>query len=147
MEQSPILLTTPVRRPRLFCFSNPEQRGIFVLLKRCVTVLQRLNAIVGRCLLNQDCVVLCSRVLSLTLGLLLLLLICCIISSLLAGVCGRPLWVIPEAHLNVFRQLGEVDLRNTYTRNEHDAVRFDSPYCDVFIFFPVICFEVISADD
>ncbi len=36
MEQSPILLTTPVRRPRLFCFSNPQQRGIFVLLGNSV---------------------------------------------------------------------------------------------------------------
>src|SRR5258708_3508563 len=64
MEQSPILLTTPVRRPRLFCFSNPQQRGIFVLLKRCVTVLQRLNATGGRFLLDG----LCCHLLSVMLG-------------------------------------------------------------------------------
>jgi len=66
-------LADPVRRPGLLCFSNPQQQGIFFLLKRCVTVLQRLNAIIDRFLLNQDRLVLCCRVLSLTLGLLLLL--------------------------------------------------------------------------
>src|SRR6266516_2366277 len=97
------LLTDRVRRSRLLCLTNPLQQGVFFCLKRCVAVLQR-HAIFGRLLLGDNRLVLCCCFLSLTLGRLLLLpLICCIICSLLTGVCGRLLWVIPEAGLNIFR--------------------------------------------
>jgi hypothetical protein len=49
--------------------------------------------------------------------------------------------------LNVFRQFNEIDFRKSRFGFNHDPVRFDAAYRDVFVFSSVNRFEVISQRD
>src|SRR5438046_6268772 len=49
-----------------------------------------------------------------------------------------------KALLNLFRQFGEINLRDSRTGDEHNAIWLDSAYRDVFVFFSVNRFEVVS---
>ncbi len=49
-----------------------------------------------------------------------------------------------KAFLNLFRQLDEIDLRDSRFGFEYDAVRFDAAYSDVFIFLSGNRLEILS---
>jgi hypothetical protein len=52
-----------------------------------------------------------------------------------------------KTFLNLFRQFGEINFRDSRFADEHNAVGFDSADRDVFVFFPVNSFEVVSEGD
>jgi len=52
-----------------------------------------------------------------------------------------------KAFLNLFRQFGEVNFRDSRTADEHNAIGFDSADRDILVFFPVNHFEVVSEHD
>src|SRR5712692_5276293 len=56
--------------------------------------------------------------------------------------CARSR-IVMKTFLNVFRQLREINLRDSRTAGEDDAVGFHSAYRDVFVFFPFNSFEVV----
>src|SRR6058998_1027098 len=103
-------LSLPVGRSRLLCFTNFQQQGVFLLLKRSVAVLQRLNAIVSRLLLGHGRIVLCRGVLSLTARLFLLLLIRRVTSRLVGRVCASLFLVIMKTFLYFLWKFSEVNL-------------------------------------
>ena len=55
--------------------------------------------------------------------------------------------IIMKTFLNFFRQFDEINFRDSRLGFEHDAVRLDPAYRDVFVFFPVNRFEVVSEHD
>jgi len=59
----------------------------------------------------------------------------------------RPSWHRNENFLNLFRQFREVNLRDSRTGYEHNAVGFNSADRDVFVFFPVNRLEVVHECD
>ena len=46
--------------------------------------------------------------------------------------------------LNVFRQFNEIDFRKSRFGFNHDPIRFDAAHSDVFVFFSVNSFEILS---
>ena len=52
-------------------------------------------------------------------------------------LCRCFLSIVIESLLNFFRQFGKVNLRYSRTAREHNAIRFDSFYRDVFVLRPV----------
>ena len=52
-------------------------------------------------------------------------------------LCRCLLSIVIESLLNFFRRFGKVNLRYSRTAREHNAIRFDSFYRDVFVLRPV----------
>src|SRR6266566_1879993 len=67
--------------------------------------------------------------------------------SLLGGVCVALGGIIMKAFLNLFRQLSEVNFRDSRFGNERNAVWLDTTDFGVFVFFSVNRFEVIGERD
>src|ERR1043166_7499086 len=143
VEQSAIVFSTVVCGSGLLCLADLAKQIVFLLLKLVVAGLQHLSSIFSCFLLGQDRVVLCSRVFSFTLGLLLLFLICRVICSLLRRVRAAPLPVVMKSFLDFFREFGEVNLCDSRFRFDHDAVRLNAGDSRVFVFFAVNGFEVL----
>ena len=67
--------------------------------------------------------------------------------DLLGGVCGAFRGVVVETFLNLFWQLSEVHLGDSRLATQHNAVGFDTPHRDVFVFFSVNRFKDVGEDD
>ena len=67
--------------------------------------------------------------------------------SLFGRVGGALRGIVMEAFLNLFGQLRKIDFRDSRAANQHKTVGFDSANRDVFVLFPVNCFEVVSKGD
>lgn len=68
-------------------------------------------------------------------------------SGLLGGVCRCFFGVIVKPFLNIFGQLGKIELGNTFLRDHNDSVRLYPPNRGVLVLFPVVSFEVVSYCD
>jgi len=66
---------------------------------------------------------------------------------LFGRVCGGLRGIVMKTFLNLFRQFGEVDFRDSRFADEHNAVGFDSANRDVFVFFAVNRLEIVSEND
>src|SRR6266487_2309482 len=62
-------------------------------------------------------------------------------------LCSCILGAVMKAFLHLFRQLSEVHLGDSRLATQHDAVGFDTPHFNVFVFLPVNRFEVIGESD
>src|SRR5213078_3935201 len=77
----------------------------------------------------------------------LLVLKGCLTGSLFGRVRGALRGIVLKTFLNLFRQLGEINFRDSRFTDEDNAVGFDSAYLNVFVFFPVNRFEVVTEGD
>src|SRR5438067_5107660 len=58
--------------------------------------------------------------------------------------CGGLFRIVVKPLLNVFRQLGEVELGNPAFSDYYDPVRLDTTHLDVLVLFPISRLEVIG---